>query len=561
MSIPRSEFPRPQMVREDWLTLNGPWQFEIDSGKSGEERGLMNAPSLSGEIIVPFCPESDLSGVGRKDFMECVWYRREIQVPSAWQTGRVILHVDACDYESTVWVNGRLAGAHRGGYTPFAFDITDLLDNGHGAVVIRALDGLRSHTQPGGKQSTRYHSYGCSYTRTTGIWQSVWLERVPCAHIESLRYTPDVKAGRVLVEAVCAGASGLTLTAEASFDDRPMGDAQAVVQGNLAHLVIDLNETHLWEAGCGRLYDLKLTLGDDRVDSYFGLRSIEYTGGKLLLNGKPVYQRLILDQGFYPDGIYTAPTDDDLAADITRSMAMGFNGARLHQKIFEPRFLYHADRLGYLVWGEHANWCLDISRPEAWRGFLPEWLEAIRRDYNHPSIIGWCPLNETQKDQDPWFVKMLMDMTRSWDATRPLVDASGWYHTGDGDVVDIHCYEQDPAAFQKVIDAMARGEAVKTHSDQASVATFVSEFGGTWWSQGEAGWGYGQSPLSEEEFLTRFKGLVDACLDAPGLCAFCYTQLTDVEQEQNGLYTYDRRAKFPPEVIRAIVARKAAIEE
>ena len=561
MNVPRSEYPRPQMVRKDWITLNGTWQFETDPGKSGEERGMMNAPALAGEITVPFCPESELSGVNNKDFMECVWYRREIEVPKSWRGSRVILHVDACDYFSKVWVNGKLAGYHRGGYTPFSFDITDLMEDGRGAVVIRALDELRSHNQPGGKQSTKYDSHGCSYTRTTGIWQSVWLERVPEAHIVETRYTADIDAGRVLIEAVCSGAGGTTLTAEAFYEGRPMGKAEAKVQGKQAALTIDLAEKYLWEAGQGRLYDLKLTLGEDEVQSYFGLRRIEYAGGKFLLNGKPVYQRLILDQGFYPDGIYTAPTDQALIDDITRCMAMGFNGARLHEKIFEPRFLYHADRLGYLVWGEHANWGLDISRAEAWKGFLPEWLESIRRDYNHPAIVGWCPLNETQKDQDPEFVRMLMEMTRAWDATRPLIDTSGWHHTGDGDITDMHCYEQDVEKFKAVISAMARGQAVSTHVEAAYVATFMSEFGGTWWSDQRDGWGYGNSPVTEEEFLARFKGLVDACLDAPNLCAFCYTQLTDVEQEQNGLYTYDRRAKFDPATIRAIVSRKAAIEE
>jgi len=558
---PRQEYPRPQMVRQDWINLNGEWEFEIDNGNSGLDRKMYEKDHLEGKIIVPFCPESELSGVNNKDFMARVWYRKEIEIPESWKNDRVLLHVDACDFESMVWVNGKLAGKHRGGYTPFCFDITDKLEDGKGTIVITAEDDVRSGNQPGGKQSSLYHSYGCSYTRTTGIWQTVWLEKVPQAYIVETKYTPDIDAGMLYVEAVCNGADGMKLTAEAEYEGKPMGCGSATVRGKTARMAISLAETHLWEAGNGRLYDLKLTLGDDVCQSYFGMRSIAYVDGKLLLNGKVVFQRLILDQGFYPDGIYTAPSDAELKNDITRCMDMGFNGARLHEKIFEPRFLYHCDKLGYLVWGEHANWGLNISRPEAWRGFIPEWLESIRRDYNHPAIIGWCPLNETQKDQDPEFVKMLMDMTRAYDPTRPLVDASGWYHTGDGDIVDAHCYEQDPAKFAEMIAAMGRGEGVGFHVNVPTVATFMSEFGGTWWSKNTNGWGYGASPLSEEEFLARFKGLMDALLDAPNMCAFCYTQLTDVEQEQNGLYTYDRQPKFPPEVIKPIVSRKAAIED
>lgn len=287
---------------------------------------------------------------------------------------------------------------------------------------------------------------------------------------------------------------------------------------------------------------------------------------KCLINGKPVFQRLILDQGFYPDGIYTAPTEDELIADIKRSMDMGFNGARLHQKVFEPLFLYHCDRLGYIVWGEHANWGLNIARPEAWRGFLPEWREVLERDYNHPAIIGWCPLNETQKDQDRDLIRELADMTRSFDPDRIYIDASGWTHQDAvSDIFDVHDYDQNPETFRARYLPLEQGETITVFNLGKHVGRppFVSEFGGIWWNPAhpEGGWGYGNRPQSEEEFIARYRGLVTALLENRAISAFCYTQLTDVEQEVNGLYTYDRHPKFPPEVIRAINTQVATVEK
>ena len=564
-NIPRPEYPRPQLVREAWLNLNGEWQFEIDPGCSGRERGLTGGKALSGRITVPFCPESALSGVGHTDFMACVWYRRTVTLPEGWQGAgrRTLLHIDACDYFTEVWINGVSAGTHRGGYVGFSFDITELLKEGENELVVCAEDDVRSGAQPGGKQSTRYASYGCSYTRTTGIWQTVWLENVPSAYISALKCTPRLDPASLFIEAECAAANGLVIKAEARYQGKAVGEASAVVSGRDARLELKLDELHPWSNEDPALYDLILTLGEDRVESYFGMRSIVYQNGRFLLNGKTVFQRLVLVQGFYPDGIYTAPSDAALEADIRRSQAMGFNGARLHQKVFEPRFLYHCDRLGYLVWGEHANWDLDISRPEAWKGFLPEWLEILRRDYNHPAIIGWCPLNETQRDQDNDFVRALSALTKAYDASRPYIDASGWTHVdGASDLVDLHDYEQDPKVFSRTLARIAAGEAVKSpDGSELKGITFVSEYGGIWWSDRTDGWGYGVRPQSAEEALARFKGLTEAILACPAIGALCYTQLTDVEQEQNGLYTYDRRAKFDPEVISAILTQKAAVEE
>nr|MBQ5811075.1 beta-galactosidase [Clostridia bacterium] len=496
--------------------------------------------------------------------------RRTVEISPEWVAAgrRTILNVGACDFESEVWVNGEFIGRHIGGYVSFAMDITKALHAGENVIVICATDLLRSKNQPGGKQSRKFYSHGCSYTRTTGIWQTVWLENVPYHYIKRTKYRPSLVNESLFIEAVCENADGRTLRAVASFGGKVVGEAETKVDGKSANLEIKLSEMHLWSVGDGKLYDLELDLDGDKVYSYFGMRKVEYKNNKTYINGKAVYQRLILDQGFYPDGIYTAPTEQDLIDDIQRSIDMGFNGARLHQKIFEPLFLYHCDRLGYIVWGEHANWGLDIARPEAWRGFLPEWQEALERDFNHPAIIGWCPLNETQKDQDKDLVKALADFTRSYDPDRLYIDASGWTHQDDlTDILDIHDYTQDPQKFRETYLPLENGTPVKfPHFVGEGLPTFMSEFGGIWWNpeNPDGGWGYGGvsgRPASEEEFIERYRGLVTAMIENKAICGFCYTQLTDVEQEVNGLYTYDRKAKFPPEVIRAINTQKSPIEE
>jgi len=596
MQMPRPEYPRPQFVRPDWINLNGKWSFETDNGRSGRARGLPDAGRLSGEIAVPFCPESGLSGVANTDFMACVWYRREFTLPGGWRAGghRTILHIGACDYETEAWINGVSVGVHRGGYISFSFDITAALRDGANVVTVCAEDDTRSPLQPTGKQSARYESYGCLYTRTTGIWQTVWLENVPCAYVANVRYTPLPAQSTLLIEAECVNADGMTLRAEASFGGEsawmaqcggnaepaqggenaesahggsacsaqgggnaasPQGEASAAVAGGRAVLMLPVKDLHLWEIGNPNLYNLKLTLGDDAVDSYFGMRSVTTEDGRLFINGKPVFQRLVLDQGFYPDGIYTAPSDEALEGDIKLSMAMGFNGARLHEKIFEPRFLSHCDRLGYIVWGEYPNWGLDISLPGAWKAILPEWSETLRRDFNHPAIVGWCPFNETQKNQDPALLEAVAALTRAYDRTRPLIDTSGYHHVaGLSDIVDTHDYEQDPAKFKARYDKLSSGPVKNEHSDFAWQYTFLSEYGGIWWSESDPdGWGYGTRPASLADMIERFRLLTEALLHNPKIHALCYTQLTDVEQEQNGLYTYDRVPKMDPAIMKAIL--------
>ncbi len=563
-NIPRAEHPNPQFERKTWENLNGEWEFEIDKSISGAERKIYNDEHFSQKIIVPFCPESKLSGICDTDFLNSVWYKRSIEIKD--KSKRIILHFGAVDYLTTVYLNGEAIGTHSGGYTSFSFDITDKAKIGENILVVNAVDDVRGKRQPTGKQAHLYYSSGCDYTRTTGIWQTVWLEYVPYTYIKSVKYYPDIENSSVFIKAATEGKG--VLEAEAFYNGKSVGKAKAVSNGGSIDVKIDLSELHLWEVGNGRLYDLKLTYGEDEVSSYFGMRSIRIDGMKILINEKPVFQRLVLDQGYYKYGIYTAPTEEDLIKDIKLSLDMGFNGARLHEKVFEPRFLYHCDKLGYIVWGEYANWGIDHSDAHNTATYLREWQDAVQRDFNHPAIVGWCPFNETwdidgRKQLDE-LLEIVYKTTKIMDETRPCIDTSGWYHVIT-DIFDLHDYEQNVETFREHYAELPN----KTYDFQGhrqtynGEPTFVSEYGGIYWNDNEpsGGWGYGNAPKTREEFIERYKGLTDTLLDNEYMFGFCYTQLYDIEQEQNGLYTYDRIPKFDPEIIKKINARTAAIEK
>ncbi len=580
-NIPRNEHPRPDRKRNDWINLNGQWDFEIDNAKVGVEKKFFTRDSLDMKITVPFSPESVLSGVGITDFMNAVWYRRDLDIPAEWKGKRVILHIDACDYDTTVYVNGSAVGNHKGGYTSFQFDITDKLNDENNYVTVYAIDDIRSNKQVAGKQSQQLGSYGCYYTRTTGIWQTVWLEAVEAAHVKSYKVFANISNPSVSLDVLTSDkAVGATLEVEAFYEGKPMGKASATVNSLSTTVDIALAEKHLWECGNGRLYDLVFKLTKDGktdvLNGYFGLREVSLTKEHgLQLNGKTVFGRFVLDQGFYPDGIITAPSDDALIFDIEASMTCGFNGARLHQKVFEPRFLYHADRLGYMVWAETGNWGLDHTLDCNIYNFLPEWLEEIERDFSHPSVIGWCPTNETWdkfgRQQSNIFLDTVYDVTKAIDKTRPVITSSGSYPTKRTDVHDVHDYEQDPVIFKEnyakinegIVNDQLKRMNPRRQNFRPELPVFVSEYGGIGWVDKNDGsaWGYGKSVADEDEFFYRLKGLTDALLDNPCVFAYCYTQLTDVEQEQNGLLTYQRKFKFDPKKYHEILAKKAVIED
>lgn len=568
-NIPRPEHPNPQFQRREWLNLNGKWSFEIDKSKSGMEKKYYEPQTkLDSTINVPFCPESVLSGVEYKDFMDSVWYSREFTVPEKFADLRTILHFGAVDYLATVFVNGKKVGTHKGGYISFEFDITDYLKDGTNVLTVYAEDDTRNPLQPRGKQSERYYSHDCDYTRTTGIWQTVWLEFVPESRIKGIKVFPNVENCSVDIQAEVIGAGKFEVLA--LYQERIMGAASVETEGGYITAHLDLKEAYLWEVGEGRLYDLELRFNEDKVDSYFGLRDVKLDGQKFLINGKSVFQRLVLDQGFYPDGIYTAPNEEAMIKDIQISLDVGFNGARLHEKIFEPRFLYNCDKMGYIVWGEYPNWGLDSSNPNIVYSVLPEWLEELERDFNHPAIVGWCPFNETWdydgRKQFDDALAVVYKTTKVIDKTRPCIDTSGNFHVIT-DIFDVHDYEQDPAVFKEHYDMlMSEGKLFDNHERRQTYTggpTFVSEYGGIKWSVNENeqnAWGYGNAPKNKYEFIERYKGLTDALLDNDQMFGFCYTQLYDVEQEQNGLYTYSRKPKFETSIFRAINSRKAKIE-
>jgi len=567
-SIPRNEYPNPQFKRNDYEILNGTWEFEIDNSLSAIERGILNKEKFDGTIIVPFCPESSLSGVGNKDYMHSVWYKREINIPEEKLSGRVVLHFGAVDYTASVYVNGKIVTVHNGGFVSFEADITDFVTAGSNTVIVNAFDPLKTEALPGGKQSKEFNSHGCFYTRTTGIWQTVWLEYTPKAYIKNVKYYTDIEEGTVTVSAEVCGKE--KLFARITYEGEEMASSEITAYGTVAQ-TFRLKEKHLWEAGHGRLYNIEFTFGEDKVSSYFGLRSTRMDGMKYLLNEKSFFQRTVLDQGYYPDGIMTAPSEQALIDDIEMSLAAGFNGARLHQKVFEPLFLYHCDRLGYVVWGEYPSWGLSYSTRDHYMKVLPEWLEVLERDFNHPSIIGWCPLNEVWGNPDREIIRQIYRATKKLDPTRPCIDTSGGYHTEDTDIFCIHDYDQNPESFASKVgkDAFKKGERPEnqfTKNDPyMGQAIYVSEYGGIAWKEGNAeGWGYGKAPKTKEEYLERYEALTKAILDNPDIMGFCYTQLYDLEQEINGIYTYARKPKFSPEQMARIKAANtapAAIEQ
>lgn len=578
-----SEYYNPQFNRLNTMTLNGEWDFEIDNDFSGFKRDLLKG-SLSGKIEVPFSPESELSGVGHKDFIKACWYKKRFTLEDNGGLPRTTLNFGAVDYEAKVYLNGKYVGKHAGGYTPFSFDITKELKAGENEITVYVEDNINANV-PSGKQSAKTESFGCFYTRTTGIWQSVYLEFTANKYIKSVRYFTDISKPSVDIEAIVEGDG--KFTAEVYYLGKLVGKVSKEIQ-HKEILTVDLSEKHLWDVGKGDLYDVVLTYGEDKVQSYFGLREVGFDGLKFTLNGRPVFQRLVLDQGYYPQGVYTAESEKDYINDIENAVSLGFNGARLHQKVFDPIYLYHCDRLGFMVWGEMPSWGIDFSDLKAAGNFLNEWREAVERDFNHPSIVVWCPLNEAwesldddKRVRDKRFCEVAYDFTKVLDSTRPCIDTSGGYHNGKTDIFDVHCYrgveelencladlEKGEMTFQK---ALAPNENVKYKGQPV----MVSEYGGKAFQAGatEGGatcagqslsaagevacvekteaWGYALMD-GENSFVDDFIAQTKTMLESPNLTGFCYTQLYDIEQEQNGFFTYDRKSKLSQKNIQRI---------
>ena len=590
-AMPRAEYPRPQFERQQWQNLNGEWTYELDLVQSGHERNLMESKGFGGKIIVPFAPESELSGVGHKDFIPSIWYQREITIPQEWAGKDVLLNFGAVYYVSEIYLDGKFVDRHHGGSDSFTVDITKFVKPGqtHSLVVCASSD-LRSRMQSAGKQSLQHGNFECMYTRTTGIWQTVWMEAVAPTGIQRVKYVTDIDRNTVSMEfTMRRNATGNILTVNVKDGKKIVAtDTAPVASGSIVSLPI--KKAKLWSPENPFLYDVEFILKDaqgnviDEVASYFGMRKIHTDGNKIYLNNEPYYQRLVLDQGFYPDGIWTAPSDEALKKDIELSMAAGFNGARLHQKVFEERFYYWADKLGYLTWGEAPSWGLDANDPEAARNFLMEWRNLVVRDINHPSLVTWTPFNEEfwpDQIQYPRFIKDIYTLTKQIDPSRPINCVSGGIHILT-DIWTEHHYEQDPERLREIvyndgkmfvrlpdIQERVRGNVGFNRpilSDPYTFPTYegdipyiLDEFGGIKCIEanpakdGSDSWGYGNSAKTKEDFYKRLEAQVRVLIEmSDKMWGYCYTQLTDVEQEQNGIYYFDRGVKYDMERVRAI---------
>jgi len=583
--VPRPEHPRPDFVRADWQTLNGRWEFEFDDAERGlpERWYAPGSRRFTKTINVPFAFQTALSGIGDTAFHDVVWYRRSLDVPEAFRRRgrRVILHFGAVDYEATVWVNGERAGTHRGGNVGFELDVTDLLKPAGNEVVVRAYDPSTDRTLPRGKQFWEPKSEGIWYTRTTGIWQPVWMESVDPAHVRRLRVTPDVDNSQVSIEAILSRpAPGTRLRTTVALAGKVRAQSEVTCTNARPFAVHKLAEQRLWSPWEPTLYDLTVELVTaegrvlDRVESYFGQRKVSTHGGRVYLNNSPYYLRLVLDQGYWPESLLTPPTDEAMQFDIRTAKAMGFNGARKHQKVEDPRWLYWADKLGYFVWGEMAN-AQDYSDEYVAR-FTDEWQQIVARDYNHPSLIVWVPINESwgvpeifTNRQQQEHAKTMYHLLRSLDPTRLVIDNDGWEHTDETDLFALHDYArtgEELAAKYKILETEParvprNGRDALAEGFRYNGSPFVlTEFGGIAYRVGgqraQNEWGYSGIEPTREAMLKRLEGLVKAVVSNSAWAGFCYTQLTDVEQEINGLLTYDRKPKADPAEFKRIFEQR-----
>ncbi|MBA2557794.1 MAG: glycoside hydrolase family 2 [Chloroflexi bacterium] len=589
MTDARPTHPRPQLTRENCEDLGGQWGFAYDDGDVGLKQGWMErAEPFDREITVPFPPESQASGIADPDEHPVVWYRRTVRADRPGAGQRLLLHFGAVDYRADVWVNGRHVCRHEGGHTPFTADITSVLGDGEQVIVLRAEDLPRDLTQPRGKQFWETTPRSIWYHRTTGIWQPVWLERVPETFIEEIRWTPDPDHGMLGMQVRLNEIPRrqlrlrlrLTLRGDVLTDDAYTVHRQETVrQVGLEPVVLNIGRRKLlWSPSHPNLVDARLTLeteaGEaiDVVESYVGLRSCGYQDGYFLLNGIPVYLRLVLGQGYWPESHLAGPSDDALRREVELIKSLGFNGVRVHQKVEDPRFLYWCDRLGLLVWSEMAN--AYVFSQLAVERLCREWMEVLRRNYNHPSIVTWVPLNESwgvpNLQGDPAqraYVLSLYHLTHALDPTRPVIGNDGWEHLAS-DVWGIHDYALDgdsirqrygtPEALEQTLTKVRplHHAVALPGRRREGEPVVLSECGGISYAPvpGTPWFGYG-TVTDADSFLAKYDEIIGAIQDSPGIAGFCYTQLTDTEQETNGLLHADRTPKLDVGKVREINRR------
>jgi beta-galactosidase/beta-glucuronidase len=571
-------YPRPQLERAGWMSLNGQWEFALDHSASWAQPDDV---AWSATIIVPFAPETAASGVGDTGFYQACWYRRSFDAPALAPAERLILHFGAVDHIATVWVNGRLAARHTGGYTPFSADITgSLRADSPQTVVVRVEDDPHDLAKPRGKQDWLLNPHSIWYPRTTGIWQTVWCERLPATAIHNLRWTPNLTDWSITLDARLDGPrrEELCLRVNLYIGDLLIAeDTYQVSSGEVRRTIAlldpgidDARNELLWSPQRPTLIRARLQLwagrGEllDEVQSYTALRQVAVQGDRFLLNGRPLPLRMVLDQGYWPESGITAPSDEALRRDVELARAMGFNGVRKHQKIEDPRYLYYADLLGLLVWEE---------MPSAYRFtrhtvemLSREWAEAIERDYSHPCIVAWVPFNESWgvpdlpgSPEQRHYVQALYHLTKTLDPTRPVIGNDGWESVAT-DIIGIHDYDADPAQIARRYQPEDVGRMLSrerpagrrlTLGEQpyAGQPIMLSEFGGIAYSADAAQtWGYSRSD-DADALKAQYQALLSAVRSLSLLSGFCYTQFTDTYQEANGLLYADRTPKIPLEEI------------
>jgi len=574
-------YPRPQFVRKEWLDLNGEWNFSFDDGNTGEQEEWYDRFPSGQAIIVPFTYETAASGIGIQEFHPNVWYEKTLMLPAENAGKRAVLHFQGVDYRAKCWVNGSYVGLHEGGYAAFSFDITPFVTFGAAnRIVLKAEDSLDC-TQPRGKQRWVKDNFECFYVQTTGIWKSVWLECVSGTRIDSVKMTPDIDRSMIRFDFRITGrkeGEALALDTLITLKGRQIKRLTLSADRDLVTAEVDLRheaggpwKLSLWSPEQPNLFDAEFTLisGQDTVDhvySYFGMRKISIENGQILLNNRPLYQRLILDQGYWTESHLTPPSEQALIDDIDRIAEMGYNGLRKHMKIEDPRFLYWCDVKGMLVWSEMAA-TFEFNDLAVER-FTREWLEIVPQQYNHPCIITWVPFNESwgvpgigHDVRQQKFTEGIYHLTKAIDPYRPVVTNDGWEHTVS-DILTLHDYVEAGEQFlaryadkTAIVDngvsfndfkfAWAEGYGYKGQP------VIVSEFGGIAF-QTDSGWGYGNQVQSEADFLERFQAITTAIKATPYISGYCYTQVSDVQQEENGLLTEGRKPKVPLAKIREI---------
>lgn len=567
MNIPRNEYPRPQFVREDWLNLNGEWEFSFDSD------------TFDRTIIVPYAYQTKLSGINIREFHDVVWYKRSFELRKDMYGKVILLHFGAVDYECDVWVNDIFITHHTGGHIGFDANITHAIHIGQNEIKLKVMDRSTDLEMPRGKQYWEEESKGIFYTRTTGIWQTVWIEAVNNTYLANVWITPDLDDGSVEFQYEIVGQEEVYIQIEVNFGDVIVANQRIATNRNEGKFKItidtqevgqgDLISNCAWSPEQPNLFDVKYQVIVDNnimdtVTSYFGLRKISIEDGVVMLNNRKYYQKLILDQGYWKDSLLTAPTDEDYIKDIRLCKDMGFNGARKHQKIEDPRYLYYADKMGFLVWGEIAS--AYVYSKKYVKRITNEWMDEILRDYNHPCIIAWTPLNEswgvlnirTDSSQQNHSVAMV-SLTKSLDSSRLVISNDGWEQTVT-DLLTIHDYDSKKlllkerySTLDNILKFAPAGRMMFAKGyGYVGQPILVTECGGiSKQLKNNAEWGYTNAD-SDDKFIQCYNDVISAFLESPLVQGFCYTQLTDVEQEVNGLLTYEREPKIDVAIIRQI---------